>query len=92
MGTEIRTRAPRGPYKVSSPDRSAPIPLGFVRAVQRAKLLRDREPSLSYKALACVMREYHGVDRSASWWRMQLHAAGVPAKRWRGQYGSREAA
>lgn len=56
---------------------TAPLPLGFVRGVERARELRDQE-GLSYTHLAVVMRLYHGVTYRPETWRRFLRQAGSP--------------
>lgn len=58
------------------------VPLGYARAIERAVELRELGPSWSWPVITDVMRIYHGVDRSESWWRHQLR--GRVAQRSRG--------
>jgi hypothetical protein len=53
-------------------DHGAPLPLGYVQALERGKALHALGPSWSWRTIADVMREYHGFDRSAGWWRREL--------------------
>ena len=49
------------------------------KANLQAKALR--EYGLSYSAIAVVIREYHGVDRTVEGWRVQLQKQGVRRRR-----------
>ena len=56
----------------------APLPLGYVRAVERATFLRRKDPvSYSWRTLAEVMETYHGFKRSSRWWQHELLDAGL---------------
>ena len=57
---------------------NAPLPLGYHHAIRRA--LELRQDNLSYPMIAIVMRQYHGVHRSESWWRRQLRSHGAEAR------------
>jgi hypothetical protein len=59
-------------------DHSAPLPLGHGNAIRRGLQLREAgAPHLSYHSIAHIMAEYHGIRRSAGWWREHLKAAGA---------------
>jgi hypothetical protein len=54
-------------------DLSAPLPLGYRAAVDRAVELRLQHPGVfSWPTVAVVMSTYHGFDRSPDWWRQEL--------------------
>lgn len=57
-------------------DMSAPLPLGIVRAIERAEYLREHH-GLSYSVIAVIMEEYHGVKRARRWWVQTLHDRGA---------------
>lgn len=57
----------------------APLPLSYDNAVRRALELRATT-SLSYNGIAAVMRQYHGVNRSVTWWKGELRAHGAEAR------------
>lgn len=64
-------------------DLSAPIPLGYRQAIDRAIMLRSLGPAWSWRVVADVMRTYHGFDRSECWWRRELRGLVVARPRGR---------
>ena len=60
-----------------SPDLSAPVPLGYRKAVERALELRARGSEWTWGVIADVMAEYHGFKRGSDWWRLQCLARGA---------------
>lgn len=58
-----------------NPDRSAPLVLGWVRALDRAAELRSA--GLAYPAIAHVMAAYHGWSFTEQTWRKHLYERGV---------------
>jgi hypothetical protein len=55
----------------------APLPLGYVQALERAAFLRNNDPSVfSWPTIARVMRIYHGWDRHYNWWAGELLKSG----------------
>jgi hypothetical protein len=60
-------------------DMNAPLPLGYANALRRALQLRT-DHGFSYRTIAIVMREYHGIRRGNEWWKRELRKQGVPAK------------
>jgi hypothetical protein len=61
-------------------DFSAPLPLGYTKAIERAVKLRLANPAAyTYPTLSAVMAEYHGFDRGPEWWRHNLQGL-VPAQ------------
>lgn len=67
------------PPVLSPAGRRVPDPLGYAKAIERALELRAEE-GLSYRAIAVVMRRYHGVDRKHGWWLKRCRAAGSAPK------------
>jgi hypothetical protein len=66
-------------------DFNAPLPLGYCSAVQRATQMRNGNPSVyTYPTIAEIMATYHGMRRSAGWWRRALVGEGLVAKDPRG--------
>ncbi len=66
------------PDRLSTPD---PEFTAEWNANLQAKRLRDL--GLPYPAIAIVIAEYHGIDRSHRHWRAQLRRQGAPPV-WRG--------
>jgi hypothetical protein len=72
-------------------DHTAPIPLGHVAACEKAVQLRETNPiAFTWATIAEVMRIYHGFDRCAAWWRVELR--GRVTSRARGNAFTKEAA
>lgn len=51
-------------------DHSAPLLLNHGKALDRARVLKAQ--GMSWPSICIVMRDYHGWDRSVSWWTKQL--------------------
>lgn len=49
-------------------DLGAPLPLSHIRAIQQAARLRRSHHTMSWPAIAFIMRDYHGVKRVPGWW------------------------
>jgi hypothetical protein len=64
----------------SAIDFTAPLPLGYVHAVDRGLALRERGNAWTFTVIADVLRVYHGFDRSAGWWSRELRARGAEAR------------
>lgn len=58
--------------------KDVPIPLIGVQAITQA--LRLREAGLTYDAISKTMVLYHGVSKSADWWRKLLREHGAAPK------------
>lgn len=56
--------------------RAAPLPLEPDEAVQQAIALRHKH--YTYRSIAKVMADYHGVWYSHYWWRHQCSLNGAP--------------
>jgi hypothetical protein len=54
----------------------APLPLSYTAGVMRAAHLRNAH-GVSYRVLAIIMGEYHGIYYSQQWWRRELLHAGL---------------
>lgn len=80
---------PRKPQQRRT-DLTAPLPLGYHGALKRAAELHARGPVWTWKVIAEAMAAYHGFDRSAAWWRMEL--AGQVESRAHGNSFTKEAA
>lgn len=66
--------------RVDRVDMAAPLPLGYMAAVERAVELRRVDPSVfSWPVIAMVIREYHGFDRYPGWWARELRGR-VPSR------------
>ena len=61
-------------------DHQAPLPLGYIAAVERALDLRAKGTNWTWAVIAEVMAEYHGFRRCPSWWQLQLRMAGAPPR------------
>jgi hypothetical protein len=69
-----------GSYYVGPPDPD--VVAEWKANLQAARL---RSLGLSYGSVSTVIREYHGVHRSAEGWRAQLLKQGAPRARPRGR-------
>lgn len=50
----------------------APLPLGYIRAIEKAAELRRRGTHWSWPTIADTMEHYHGFRRNPSWWAVQV--------------------
>lgn len=64
-------------------DRSAPLPLGYQRALEQAQRLRARR--WAWTTIADAMSVYHGWTYHATWWANQVKAIDPTAARPRGK-------
>jgi len=62
-------------------DHSAPLPLGYKPALDRAVELRNEGILMTWRMVSFIMREYHGFDRSPAWWREKLRGRVEPRPR-----------
>jgi hypothetical protein len=67
-----------------SVDHTAPLPLGYRAALDRAQELRESGSTWSWPTIAQVMGEYHGFRRSSGWWQRELTRTGRVERKPRG--------
>lgn len=58
-------------------DMTAPLPLGYHRAIQQAVEIRREHPFISYNAIGVFFERYHGISQGEDWWRRHMIAAGA---------------